>query len=243
MLQSAQMVDWYTQSPGKDLLVAEQLALQALLADKFGYHAVQLGRVKGNNWLESSRILHKIFLSPLADHPIASNRVCADFAALPFAPDSIDLVVVPHMLEFTADPMQILHEIYTVLIPEGYIVILGYNSLSLWGGTRLFKTRYGYPWNGRFFTSFQVRRWLVEMGYWIVDHKSLFFRPPFVTQKWQEKLLFLEGIGQMLWPYFGATFLIVAQKRVVKSTPICVKKLPKSIPVRHGVIQPTRLNR
>ncbi|MGB6976463.1 MAG: methyltransferase domain-containing protein [Gammaproteobacteria bacterium] len=243
MVQSKQMADWHSQSPGKNLLAAERLALQSLLADKFGYHALQLGRIKGNNWLESSRMLHKIFLSPVADDSSANNRICADFAALPFAPDSIDLAVVPHVLEFAAEPLQILQEIYTVLIPEGYIVVLGYNPLSLWGGTKLIKSRRCYPWHGQFVTSYRVRRWLRDIGYWVVDHKSLFFRPPLASSAWQEKLLFLEGVGQMLWPYFGAAFLIVAQKRTTKPIPICAREKPKRVSVRHGVVQPTRLNR
>jgi SAM-dependent methyltransferase len=243
MVHSVQMADWYNQSPGKELLAMERLALQSVLADKFGYHALQLGRIKGNNWLEDSRILHKIFLSPVRDDSVINNnQVCADFTALPFMPETIDLTVAPHVLEFAADPVQILQEIYTALIPEGYLVIVGYNPLSLWGGSKLFKPQRSYPWQGRFITSFHVRHWLREIGYWIVDHKSLFFRPPLISSRWQEKLLFLEGVGRLLWPYCGAVFLIVAQKRMTQLLPICAKGKPKRVPVRQGVVQPTRLN-
>jgi SAM-dependent methyltransferase len=243
MMQAIQMTDWYSQSPGKDLLEAERLALQPLLSDKFGYHVLQLGRVKGNNWLENSRILHKVFLSPIIDQASLNSQVAAEFAALPFLPDSIDLVVLPHVLEFASNPQQILQEVYTVLIPEGHVVILGYNALSMWGGARLCKNRRVYPWNGQFSTSFHVRQWLRAIGYEVIDHKSLYFRPPVAEASWQEKLLFLEGVGQMLWPYFGAVFLIVAQKCTPNLTPICTKELPKRVAVRHSAVQPTRLNR
>jgi ubiquinone/menaquinone biosynthesis C-methylase UbiE len=53
--------------------------------------------------------------------------------ALPFAANSLDLVVLPHTLELSLDPHATLREVERVLVPEGRVVISGLNPASLWG--------------------------------------------------------------------------------------------------------------
>jgi len=75
----------------------------------------------------------------------------ADSGALPLATGSIDLLALPHVLEFNSHPHRILREAARVLMPEGQIVISGFNPLSLWGLKRsLGPRRPEYPWCGRF---------------------------------------------------------------------------------------------
>ena len=56
-----------------------------------------------------------------------------DFDALPFPDHSLDLVVLPHALELSRDPHLTLREVERVLVPEGRVMILGFNPASLWG--------------------------------------------------------------------------------------------------------------
>jgi len=46
---------------------------------------------------------------------------------LPFAEQSLDLVVMPHTLEFSRDPHSCLREVERVLVPDGRGVICGFN--------------------------------------------------------------------------------------------------------------------
>ena len=72
-----------------------------------------------------------------------------DLRQLPFAANSIDLVVMPHVLEFYDDPHQILREVERILIPEGQIVLTGFNPYSLWGLRRRLPGSGGmFPWQG-----------------------------------------------------------------------------------------------
>jgi hypothetical protein len=66
-----------------------------------------------------------------------------------------------------------------------------------------------------------MRQWLSKTGFSIGDYKSFYFRPPNNKLK---KLLFMEGIGPIFWPYCGASYMFVAQKTVAGLTPI--KPLP-----------------
>ena len=68
-------------------------------------------------------------------HAAAAQSVAlhCDFDALPFANHSLDLVVLPHALELARDPHLTLREVERVLVPEGRVVIIGFNPASLWG--------------------------------------------------------------------------------------------------------------
>ena len=94
-----------------------------------------------------------------------------DFDALPFANQSLDLIVLPHTLEMTRDPHQALREVERVLMPEGRVVIVGFNPTSLWGlRQRLGHVRRGLglgrgkplflPSEGEFIGYWRLRDWL-----------------------------------------------------------------------------------
>jgi SAM-dependent methyltransferase len=105
----------------------EQARIDAVVADLFGYNALQLG-------LPQLDLLART-ASPCARWPASSGQVdvLCDLRQLPFAAHSIDLVVMAHVLEFHDDPHQILREVERVLIPEGEVIITGFNPLSIWG--------------------------------------------------------------------------------------------------------------
>ena len=50
--------------------------------------------------------------------------------ALPLATDSVDALLLPHTLELHDNPHEVLREVARVLIPEGHVVVLGFNPVS-----------------------------------------------------------------------------------------------------------------
>lgn len=210
---------WFTQSPGKYLLEAESALLGNLLPRLFGYHLLQMGGTSDGLWLKDCRIPHRVHLSPTCPCDFHGSCIIGDFNHLPLIPDSVDVVLLPHLLEFVDQPKVVLQEVYNALTPEGYLVILGFHPWSLWGLARLFKHQQQVPWCGKFYSSFQVQHWLREIGYSIENHQTLFFRPPLKNAVWIKRLLFMEALGQLIWPYLGSVYLIVAKKRVLTYTP------------------------
>ena len=103
--------------------------MDSAVADIFGFHALQLG-LPELAALGANRMPHQWFshdcLTPEADF-------LTDFSALPFQANSLDLVVLPHTLELSVDPHTTLREVERVLVPEGRVVISGFNPISLWG--------------------------------------------------------------------------------------------------------------
>jgi len=77
----------------------------------------------------------------------------------PIACESVDALILPHLLEFEADPHRILGEAERVLKPEGQLYVLGFNPWSLPGLLR-HRRRSAAAWNARFIGSFQVMDWL-----------------------------------------------------------------------------------
>lgn len=89
----------------------------------------------------------------------ATAQVTAEAAHLPIASGSIDLLIVPHLLEFEEDPHQVLREIERVLKPEGQLFVLSFNPLSLHGLIKFWPRRIAF-WDLGFIPSYRLLDWL-----------------------------------------------------------------------------------
>ncbi len=212
---------WYRTELGRRLLADEQVVLESVLPGLFGYHLLQVGAPWEDDLLSSSRIRHRMVVEGLTNDSSAPGTFRADPWALPIASGSLDVLVLPHTLEFQRDPHQVLREAERTLIPEGHVVILCFNPGSLWGLRRLFRGwRHPPPWCGHFLTLTRVKDWLALLGFDTVLARGYFFRPPIHHPGVMERLQFLENTGRRWWPLLGAGYLCVAKKRVVAMTPL-----------------------
>lgn len=223
------MHSWANQAPGEWFQEQERAQLEQVLPTLFGYHLLQVGDFYPRSCLQASRIPHRmlmdqVLLSPdkeKTDTTQGGSPLKGDPEALPVATDSLDVVLLPHTLEFTHNPHQVLREADRVLIPEGHVVILGFNPWSVWMCWRLVLGWRGRaPWCGRFISQTRVRDWLQLLGFDITHAEHFFFRPPLARVGIMRHLRFLERLGKRWWPIFGAGYIVVAKKRVVTLTPI-----------------------
>jgi len=236
------MDHWAYHPHGRYLLESERKALASLLPRYFGYHLLQLGGPLHYDLLENSLINHHIRLADEILPGFSGSAVAADFGALPFLPESIDLVVLPHTLDQLPNPQALLKAVHDVLIPEGHVIILGYNAWSLWRLAKLFRPHDVMLEAAHFHGAGQVRRWLSHAGFQIDYHKSVAQCPPVPSDDWLKRLLFLEPVGQLLWPHLGAVHLIVAQKRVVPLTTIRTPLMKKFVHVGERIAEPSASN-
>jgi len=150
--------DFFQTPQGRYLLDWERAQFDRVVADIFGFHAMQLG-LPELDALQANRMPHRWRASnagsapsdPL-QYPLTAGHgstapppgqrqsgelpgidLRCDFAALPFPANSLDLLVLPHTMELDADPHATLREVERVLVPEGRVVISGVNPASLWG--------------------------------------------------------------------------------------------------------------
>lgn len=196
---------WFETPLGGYLARREQAYFDQVVADIFGYHALQLG-LPGLDLLRASRIPSRF----RADEALRLTP-----AHLPFAGQSMDLLLLPHVLEFSDSPHAILREAERVLMPEGQIVISGFNPFSLWGLWRLWPHPVPeYPWHGRFISLLRIKDWLALLGFEVEGGRMCCYEPPFRQEKLLRKFQFMEAAGDRWWALAGGVYFIRARKRV-----------------------------
>ena len=215
-------LDTWLQTPmGSYVRTREQSLLNSLTADIFGFNAVQIG-LPQINALEANRMPYRWLTDTCVPAVAVPGReipmvVAHDFTELPFASQSLDLVVLPHVLEFIADPHQVLREVERVLIPEGQVIICGFNPTSLWGmrqaAGRLTGAHF-LPQNGEFIRLPRLKDWLKLLNMEVNRGHFLCYAPPLATEAWLERFSFMEPAGDRWWPYLGAVYMVQAIKRV-----------------------------
>ena len=199
------------------MLAWEQARLDQLTADIFGFNAVQIGlpEIKG---LEANRMANRWLTDARLDEGSQAGVVMVhDFAELPFATHSLDLVVLPHVLEFAAEPHQVLREVERVLIPEGQLIITGFNPASMWGARQLAGRLSGahfLPQDGEFISVLRLKDWLKLLNMEVNRGHFGCYAPPCATEKWLGRFHFMEKAGDRWWPFFGAVYIVQAIKRV-----------------------------
>lgn len=223
-----ELAAWLDTPPGRYLLDWEQQQLDAVVADVFGFHALQLGLTQLEA-LRANRMPHRWVAAegegldgPNAQ-PLRAVALHCEFDALPFPSQSLDLVVLPHALELAGDPHQTLREVERVLVPEGRIVVLGFNPASLWGlRQRVGRVgqRFGgrsplfLPRTGEFIGYWRLRDWLRLLSFEVERGRFGCYRPGARSQRWLDRFAWVEGTGERWWPVFGAVYFLVAVKRV-----------------------------
>lgn len=144
----------------------------------------------------------------------ASGSLFADVEHLPFGANSIDLLVLPHVLEFTHSPHNTLREIVQCVAPEGVVAITGFNPQSMFGISKYLRRFAGSIIDGaQLYSSVRVRDWLALLGFDVIAGEFAFFRPPLLQEKKLSKLRHLETAGMRWWPAMGAIYVIVAQNK------------------------------
>lgn len=212
---------WYGQFPGQILQQYEKEKLDQILPNLFGYHLLQVGNYWSETLLESSRIPHKVVIDADLSCQGRVSRLAAYPDFLPIQTDSVDVVLMPHTLELDPDPHQVLREAERVLIPEGHLILLGFNPISWWGVWRILRA-WGKqaPWSINFFGQTRIKDWLALMGFEIVKIEKYFYRPPISHEKLISRLNFMETIGNRYLNVGAGAYVLLAKKRIARLTPI-----------------------
>lgn len=210
---------WLRSDIGQYMLVWERARFDALVADAFGFNALQVG-MPGLDMLDQNRIAFKAYTGPqLPDLACAAqwqSVVLSEAELLPFASQSIDLLVLPHGLECAADPHQVLREVERVLVPEGRVVISGFNPWSCWGvrnSTPYMKQWLPYP-SKALVSLPRLKDWLKLLSFDIDRGHFGCYIPAISSKKWIDRFSFMQHAGDRWWPYFGAVYVVSAVKRV-----------------------------
>ncbi len=201
--------DWFQSPLGHYLLEREQACFDRMVADIFGFNAVQLG-LPQVDFLRKNRIPFHFTAGSEA-----LVQLQTDFSHLAIASQSVDLMVLPHVLEFNTNSHQVLREVERVLMPEGHVVISGFNPWSMWGAWHLVrKSRNEYPWCGKFISLIRLKDWLALLGLEVIESSLCCYAPPVNSEGWLSRMQFMEPAGDRWWAMGGGIYFIRAKKRV-----------------------------
>jgi SAM-dependent methyltransferase len=206
-MSSKAQTGWFDSAPGAYLLAQEQALFDSVSADIFGFNAVQVG-VPELPLLAACRVPHKW----MASAHVGEVRCEPD--QLPFQSASIDLLLMPHVLEFSADSHQTLREAERVLVPEGTLLLSGFNPMSAWGFKRKCNDDAGFPWNGKFLSLLRIKDWLALLGFEVESVRMACYAPPFENAAWIRRFEWLDSKPPHRWPMPGGVYFIVAKKKV-----------------------------
>lgn len=223
---------WWSTTAGQHLLTWEREWFEAGVADVFGFHALQMG-LPAVDALQTNRMPHRWLAcaaqalgedaGPGVPEQVRAVHLQCEFDALPFASQSLDLVVMPHALEMARDPHLTLREVERVLVPEGRLMITAFNPASLWAlGTRQRRgpgrdatARLGpWPQRAQMIGFRRLRDWLRLLSFEVEAARFGCFGPRVDTAAWQQRWSFIEPVGQRWWPVLGAVYGLTAVKRV-----------------------------
>ncbi|MDJ0777453.1 MAG: methyltransferase domain-containing protein [Gammaproteobacteria bacterium] len=212
------MDEWYASETGQYLLEELLERTNPVLTTTFGYYSVQLGcHGVADRLLENCRVKHHFTL----DEVDSGAQVCAHPAMLPVATDSVDLVILMHHLSNTAEPHAVLREAFRVLIPEGRLIIIDFNPMSLWGLRGFLQSWLErIPFRGHFYTARRIDDWMRLLGFDQEQHARVGYLPPIQKSSITRRLTWLEK-GCKRWLRFaGALNVMVYTKNISPLTPV-----------------------
>jgi SAM-dependent methyltransferase len=222
---------------GQELLHNEEQFYQNVTSNMFGYYAIQMG-LPQINFLQTNRIPNK-YLIPL--------QINCDIRMLPFATNSIDLIICPHLLEFVPNYETLLREFYRVLIPKGKLIISNFNRSSFLGlsnlphaFTNLFTKRpkmtipdmfdatninntspsTKITQNINWIGLKDIKKSLVKLNFVLNGGKFFSYLPPINNFKTLSKLSWLNKVGDRWLPTYANSYAIIASKELVTFTNI-----------------------
>jgi SAM-dependent methyltransferase len=242
-----QLDHWFGSFPGRSILDAEQKMLPSLLANYYGNQIVLIGTPHQQSLIKSNSIPNRILLSPLFNKHTQQTilNIESDLMELPIASGSVDLVLLPHILEFLDNPRQLFSEACRIVKPEGHIIICGFNPFSMWGLRNRFSKHTKIPWSGNFIQPGTIKKWLGLADFKITRQTKILYRPPVPYEKLFNHLKFLEWLGPKCYAPFGGIYILIAQAKVIPLTPIKLSWKQKISDVRLpaiGIPRPSTRN-
>ena len=200
---------------GNLLIETEQEVLKALFTRVFGLHLVWIGYRELLPVLELSLVQHKLILGrQLIPLSLRASQFIAHPETLSIQPDSVDVVILAHALELSAEPHHVLREAYRILRPEGQLIVTGFNPMSMLGiwHTLHFKQK--------LFTAGRIIAWCRLLDLELSKIEPFFYRPPLQHVSIMRKMKRWEDAMPKCLSGLAGGYCLNFVKRVVKLTPI-----------------------
>ncbi|MGH1374547.1 MAG: methyltransferase domain-containing protein [Cellvibrionaceae bacterium] len=210
---------WQRTALGKAITEEQKSQLDQLMPELFGYHLLEMSCFDVSDLSNSSRINHRFSVAPDVGvkAPVISN-----FEDLPLASESLDVVLLHHILDYSPSPHQILREANRVLIARGHLIVIGFNPWSLQGLYKLAAQWVGAGdfWRRRSLRAGRVLDWLRLLDCDPIKLERGFYRAPVNHANTLGRFQFWERLCRKMKLPFGGYYIILARKDRVSVRPI-----------------------
>ena len=152
---------------GKLLQILEKNYLRKAITVSCKQTIVQIGSLGWESDFIDCTLYQKYYvLDARGEGSAEAVKICARSFQLPIQSETVDLVLLPHLLEFDANRFQTMREIGRVLKPEGEVVILNFNLLNVWVRMQfLWDIRMSDSWLGYFISRSRITDWLKLLNF------------------------------------------------------------------------------
>ena len=209
---------WLAGPLGGILLEQERGIVATALECAFGLYCVQVGSWgEPDTFLGLARTRRAALIGPSG---MQGAALVSEPASLALQSDSIDVMLLPHTLEFETEPHEVLREASRVLTGEGELLVLGFEPLGSWSLRHAF-TRGGFPPGlRRTIPERRLADWLKLLGFEVGPAERFLYAPPIRSLRSGRTRDWLERIGGGAWPRLSGAYLLHARKRVFSMTPV-----------------------
>ncbi|MEX0373930.1 class I SAM-dependent methyltransferase [Spiribacter pallidus] len=168
--------DWFKTPAGRELAQQESRLLSRRLAGLYARRVLQVGSY-GEGCGPTVYDHTRQWIMDACPGEAITLR--GNSQVMPLASGSVDGIVLVHQLEFTDKPHQVFREAARVLAPEGHMLVLCFNPLSLWGVRRWLSLRADAPpWNGTYLSAGRLMDWMRLLGVTPRPRESMAPLPP-----------------------------------------------------------------
>ena len=206
------VANWYQSALGRTIVESEIEVISRILPRRFYRVCVQ---VEGPSNLEYfSQIESLMQCRAGTDAMNIDNSVIAQGELLPFGSSSVDLLILPHVLEFSEYPHDVLREAAECITSGGVLLITGFNPQSMLSLKKRLRRFTGSTLNRADFRPVhRVREWLALLEFEIFAGEFTFFRPPVSQANHIKRMANFETAGARWWPAFGSVYVLASRKR------------------------------
>jgi SAM-dependent methyltransferase len=205
---------WQAFPVAEQLATIEQQIVDPLIAKKFGQHLLQISMAGSPPLHQKSFIENKTLLE--FEYPVVGSErtIISRPDDLSIGNETIDCLILHHVLEFSEDPHKILRESLRVLVSGGQLFILGFNPYSFWGLRKLLTVRNEAPWSGTYYSQYRLADWLRLLDLKLEKTRFGFFNLPIKQGTFPGRFKQVEAIGRNYNCFFGGVYVMVARKQV-----------------------------
>lgn len=168
---------WYETPRGKLLKQLETDYLQRSITVSCKQTVLQIGGLGWENeFVDCSLYKHYTVLDAKNLGYDGARKIQAKSYNLPLQSDSVDMIILPHLLEFDAQRFQAIREVERVLKPEGILLVLNFNPWSVWVRYQfLWDKKMADSWRGHFISQSRIVDWLKLLNFEVTASSQFHF--------------------------------------------------------------------